>query len=94
MDVLWNRGPLSSEEVRLALEKTHFMKESTTRTILKRLEDKGLRSPSRGRPNEDFYSGLEPRSNVAARAVRRIIDHLYSGSVEELLDGMVNNEVV
>jgi hypothetical protein len=41
MDVLWKRGPLSSEDVRLALEKKHFMKESTTRTILKRLEDKG-----------------------------------------------------
>jgi BlaI family penicillinase repressor len=93
MDVLWKRGPLSSEDVRLALEKKHFMKESTARTILKRLEDKGyVRHNVAGRTN--IYSGLEPRSNVAARAVRRIIDNLYGGSVEELLVGMVNNEVV
>lgn len=93
MDVLWKHGPATSEEVRLALEKKHFMKESTARTILKRLEDKGyVRHKVEGRTN--VYSGLEPRANVAARALRRVIDNLYGGSVEELLVGMVDNEVV
>ena len=92
MDVLWKRGPSSSEDVRLALEKRHFMKESTARTILKRLEDKGyVRHHLEGRTN--IYAG-EPRANVAARAVQRLIDRLYGGSVEELLVGMVDNEVV
>jgi len=92
MDVLWKRGPSSSEDVRLALEKRHFMKESTARTILKRLEEKGyVRHHLEGRTN--IYSG-EPRANVAARAVQRLIDRLYGGSVEELLVGMVDNEVV
>jgi len=93
MDVLWKRGPSSSEDVRLALEKRHFMKESTARTILKRLEDKGyVRHSIEGRTN--IYSGVEPQANVAARAVQRLIDRLYGGSVEELLVGMVDNEVV
>jgi predicted transcriptional regulator len=93
MDVLWKHGPSTAESVRLVLEKRHFMKESTARTILKRLEDKGyVRHRVEGRTN--IYSGMEPRANVAARAVRRIIDNLYGGSVEELLVGMVNNEVV
>jgi len=93
MDVLWKRGPSTAEEVRLALERKHFMKESTARTILKRLEDKGyVRHGVEGRTN--IYSGVEPRANVAARAVQRLIDRLYGGSVEELLVGMVDNEVV
>jgi BlaI family transcriptional regulator, penicillinase repressor len=93
MDVLWKRGPATAEEIRMALEKRHYMKESTARTILKRLEDKGyVRHRVDGRTN--VYSGLEPRSNVAARALRRVIDNLYGGSVEELLVGMVDNEVV
>lgn len=93
MDVLWKRGPSTAEEVRLALEKRHFMKESTTRTILKRLEDKGyVRHHTEGRTN--IYSGVEQRANVAARAVQRLIERLYGGSVEELLVGMVDNEVV
>jgi len=93
MDVLWKRGPSTAEEVRLALEKKHFMKESTARTILKRLEDKGyVKHRVDGRTN--IYSGSEPRANVAATALRRVIDKLYGGSVEELLVGMVDNEVV
>jgi BlaI family penicillinase repressor len=93
MDVLWKHGPSTAEEVRLALEKKHFMKESTSRTILKRLEDKGyVKHRVDGRTN--IYSGAEPRANVAATALRRVIDKLYGGSVEELLVGMVDNEVV
>ena len=93
MDVLWKRGPSTAEDVRLALERKHFMKESTARTILKRLEDKGYaRHSIEGRTN--IYSGVEPRANVAARAVQRLIDRLYGGSVEELLVGMVDSEVV
>ena len=93
MDVLWKRGPSTSEDVRLSLGKKHFMKESTARTILKRLEDKGyVRHHVEGRTN--IYSGLEPRANVAARALQRVIDRLYGGSVEELLIGMVESEVV
>jgi predicted transcriptional regulator len=69
------------------------MKESTARTILKRLEDKRyVRHRVDGRTN--VYSVVEPRANVAATAVRRIIDRLYGGSVEDLLVGMVENEVV
>ena len=93
MDTLWKRGPSSSEDIRVALEKRHFMKESTARTILKRLEDKGyVRHRVEVRTN--IYSGVEPRANVAARAVRRVIDNLYGGSVEELLVGMVDSEVI
>jgi predicted transcriptional regulator len=69
------------------------MKESTARTILARLEEKGyVRHRVEGRTN--IYSGLEPQANVAATAVRRIIDRLYGGSVEELLVGMVDSEVI
>jgi predicted transcriptional regulator len=93
MDVLWERGSVTAEEVRLALQKRHFMKESTARTILKRLEEKGYaRHRVEGRTN--IYSVVEQQSNVAANAVRGIIDRLYGGSVESLLVGMVESEVV
>jgi len=93
MDVLWDRGSATSEDVRASLAIRHFMKESTTRTILKRLEDKGyVRHRVEGRTN--VYYGVEQQSNVAAKAVRHIIDRLCGGSVEQLLVGMVDNEVV
>lgn len=93
MDVLWERGSATAEELRLALAKRHFMKESTARTILKRLEAKGyVRHSVDGRTN--VYSVAEAQASVAANAVRKIIDRLYGGSVESLLVGMVESEVV
>jgi predicted transcriptional regulator len=93
MDVLWERGAATAEDVRTALAKRHFMKESTVRTVLSRLEDKGYaRHRVEGRTN--VYSGIEQPSNVAAKAVRQIIDRLCNGSVEQLLVGMVENEVI
>ena len=41
MDVVWQRGAAAAEEVREALAQRHPMKESTVRTVLKRLEEKG-----------------------------------------------------
>jgi BlaI family transcriptional regulator, penicillinase repressor len=93
MDVLWERGSATSEDVRTALAKRHFMKESTARTILSRLEDKGyVRHRVEGRTN--IYMGIQQPANVAAKAVRNIIDRLCDGSVEQLLIGMVDNELI
>lgn len=93
MRVVWQRGSATAEEVREALAKRHFMKESTCRTVLKRLEEKGYVSHRvEGRTN--IYAGVEPPSNVAARAVRQIIDRFCNGSVERLLAGMVDSDVI
>jgi BlaI family penicillinase repressor len=93
MHVLWERRRATAEDVREALAKHHFMKESTCRTILRRLEEKGYVSHKvEGRTN--IYRGLEPQSNVAAKAVRHIIDRFCDGSVERLLVGMVESEVI
>ena len=93
MAVVWERGSATSEDVRQALAKHHFMKESTCRTILRRLEDKGYVSHCvEGRTN--VYTGREPSTNVAAKAVRHIIDRFCGGSVEQLLVGMVESEVI
>jgi predicted transcriptional regulator len=93
MRVLWQRGPATAEDVRQALTKKHFMKESTCRTILRRLEEKGYVSHRvEGRTN--IYAGIEPASNIAVRAVRHIIDRFCNGSVEQLLVGLVDGEVI
>jgi predicted transcriptional regulator len=93
MEVVWRQTACTSEQVRLALAERHPMKESTVRTMLKRLEEKGYLSHRvDGRTN--VYTGIEPPQNVAARAVRQIIERFCGGSVEQLLVGMVANDVV
>lgn len=93
MNVIWKRSSATSEDVREALAAQHPMKESTARTVLKRLEDKGyLAHRVEGRTN--VYRGLTAPQNVAVRAVRQIIDRFCGGSIEQLLVGMVNDEVL
>lgn len=93
MEILWSRGPANAEQVREALGPKRRLKDSTIRTILRRLHEKGYaRYKVEGRTY--FYTAAEQPRNVAVRAVRRIIDRFCKGSVEELLTGMVDSEVL
>ena len=93
MAFIWSHGPASAEQVREALASQHLMKESTARTILRRLEVKGyLTHRVEGRTY--VYAGAERPQSVAARAVRQIIEKFCGGSVEQLLVGMVNSDLI
>ncbi|MFZ0213144.1 MAG: BlaI/MecI/CopY family transcriptional regulator [Candidatus Acidiferrales bacterium] len=93
MDHVWTHGPCSSEACREALATTRPMKESTIRTVLRRLEQKGyVRHEVSGRTY--IYRAAEGRQNVAVRAVKSIIDRFCGGSAEQLVIGMVDNEVL
>jgi BlaI family transcriptional regulator, penicillinase repressor len=91
MQLVWTSGPLTAEAVRERLARP--LKESTIRTVLRRLEEKGFVSHSvQGRTY--VFKAVESRSNVAGRAVRRIVDWMCNGSVEEVLVGMVDTAVL
>ncbi|MFZ3332554.1 MAG: BlaI/MecI/CopY family transcriptional regulator [Candidatus Acidiferrales bacterium] len=93
MDHVWSHGPVSSEACREALAAKRPMKESTIRTVLRRLEEKGyVTHEISGRTF--IYRAAEPRQNVAVRAVKHIIDRFCGGSAEQLVIGMVDNAVL
>jgi BlaI family transcriptional regulator, penicillinase repressor len=93
MDHVWSHGPISSEACREALAAKRPMKESTIRTVLRRLEEKGyVTHEISGRTF--IYRAAEPRQNVAVRAVKHIIDRFCGGSAEQLVIGMVDNAVL
>jgi BlaI family transcriptional regulator, penicillinase repressor len=93
MEVLWKRAESTAENVREALAERHPMKDSTARTILKRLEEKGyVKHYVEGRTN--VYRVSEPPQSLAVTAVRQIIDRFCGGSFERLLVGMVEDELV
>lgn len=93
MDYVWAHGPCTAESCREALAATRPMKDSTVRTVLRRLEQKGFVAHAiEGRTF--VYRAAEARQNVAVRAVRSIIDRFCGGSAEELVLGMVNSAVI
>jgi predicted transcriptional regulator len=93
MEILWKRGPATAEQIREALAPRHALKDSTIRTILKRLRAKGYVNHSLS-GKAFVYSGVEKPRNVAVQAMRQILDRFCDGSLEQLLVGMVENEVV
>jgi predicted transcriptional regulator len=93
MRTVWSRGPSSVEAVYESLPAPRSLKESSVRTMLRRLEKKGyLTHESDGRAY--VYTAAEPPRRLAARAVRQIIDRFCRGSVEELVTGMVDARVL
>jgi len=93
MDYIWTHGPSTSESCREALSTSRPMKDSTIRTVLRRLEEKGyLTHEVDGRTF--IYKASDARQNVAVRAVKGIIDRFCGGSAEQLVLGMVDNEVL
>ncbi len=93
MEILWSRGSGTADQIREALAPRHVLKDSTIRTVLKRLQEKGyVQHKVEGKAF--VYSGIEKPRNVAVRAVRQILDRFCDGSLEQLLVGMVENEVV
>ena len=93
MQVVWDTGPCAVEAVHLVVSRKRNLKETSVRTILRRLEQKGyLRHEEKGRAY--IYRAAETARSLAARAVRQIIDRLCKGSVEELVSGMVEAKVL
>ncbi len=89
--IIWRKGTLTAEQVREELGRP--LKDSTIRTVLRRLEEKGYLAHA----VEDrtfIYRPAESRQRVAGRAVKRIVDWFCAGSVEALLVGMVDSKVL
>ena len=91
MQLIWADGSLTAEFVRERLARR--LKESTVRTVLRRLEEKGyVNHAVDGRTY--VYQATHPRGKVAAKAVQRIVDLFCNGSVEEVLVGMVDSAML
>ena len=72
--------------------KRHPMKESTVRTILRRLEAKGYAlHTEEGRTY--IYSAVR-LEHMAMHMIRQIIDRFWGGSAPALVAGMVDHEII
>ncbi len=91
LEIVWKLGTATAEQVREEIARP--LKDSTIRTVLRRLEEKGyLQHETEQRTF--IYRPSESRQRVAGRAVQKIVDWFCDGSVEELLVGMVDSKVI
>jgi BlaI family penicillinase repressor len=93
MEYIWTHPAATAEMCREGVAKERVLKDSTVRTILRNLEEKGYVTHSvEGRTF--VYRAVDTRRNVAVEAARQLIDRFCGGSVEELLVGLVDNQVL
>ena len=93
LDAVWTRGAATSEDLRAALHPRHRLKDSTIRTLLRRLESRGYITHKREGKVFVYRAAIAQRS-IAARAVQAIIDRFCAGSAEQFLAGMVDERVL
>jgi len=94
LQLMWQHGTLTADRVREELDQQDRpLKDSTVRTVLRRLEEKGYVTHTL--ENRTFlYTPTQAAPIVAGRAVKRILDWFCEGSVEQLLVGMVDSSVL
>jgi BlaI family transcriptional regulator, penicillinase repressor len=91
MQLVWAHVPITAESVRERLGRR--LKESTVRTVLRRLEEKGFVTHDvEGRTF--IFRPVQDRRKVAAKAVRRIADWFCDGSIEDVLVGIVDAKML
>ena len=93
LDRLWSSGPATAEQIREALRPAHRLKDSSVRTLLRRLELRGLVAHRLDGKTFVYEAKMAP-TRVAAHSVRQIIDRFWSGSVEQFLTGMVDEKIL
>jgi predicted transcriptional regulator len=93
LDVLWTKGPATADAVREALAPRHPLKDSSVRTLLRRLEAQGHVTHQVDGKVFVYRAAVKPH-RMAARTVRQVIDRFCAGSVEQFLLGMVDEAVL
>jgi len=93
MEYVWAQPGCTAETCREGIAVRRPLKDSTVRTILRNLEAKGyVTHEADGRTF--VYRAAHTQRNVAVQAARQLIDRFCRGSVEELLIGLVDNQVL
>jgi predicted transcriptional regulator len=93
MDFVWAHPDCTAELCREGLAIRRPLKDSTIRTILRHVEEKGyLTHTLNGRTF--VYRASDTARNVAVDVVAQLVDRFCGGSVEELIVGLVDRQVL
>lgn len=93
MKIVWDRGEVSADDVRIALGKSRELKDSTVRTLMRRLEAKGAVA-HRVEGRTFIYHAPMGSEEIAVDAVKSIVSRFCEGSLSNLLLGMADDKQI
>lgn len=89
MEIVWDRGEVSANDVREILSAKRELAKNTVRTLLERMEDKGwLKHREDGRTF--LYIAAQPREASIGQKVLEVVEHVCGGSPEELVTALLD----
>jgi BlaI family transcriptional regulator, penicillinase repressor len=88
MEILWQNGRATAEEVRTALADDPH--DSTVRTLLRVLKEKGYARITGRQPA--VWEPAVPRADVQQSAARRLLDRFFGGSADALVMRLLEDE--
>jgi BlaI family penicillinase repressor len=91
LTILWSHGEMTAVEVRKHVARK--LKDATIRTVLRRLEEKGYVTHSVD-AGTFIYRPKESADTTAANAVKGIVDRFCGGSMERVLQALVDSALI
>ncbi len=97
MKIVWEKGYATAREVKDAIDEDRPLAESTIRTMLRSLEKKGFLTHDVDRDNRHqpfVYHPVVQRDEVSRGMLDDLLDRLFDGSKELLLNYLFENDDV
>ena len=93
MEVLWKKSPIPSDEIVAGVAQPNGWSESTVRTLLNRLLNKGAVKATRS-GRQYFYRPAVERSQYVLAESRGLIDRLFDGRISPLVAHLSEHETL
>ena len=91
MDNLWESSPKTATQLIKAMEEETGWAKSTTKTVLKRMEQKGLIAYREGTKAREYYPLLK-REEVVESETSSFLNRIYNGSLGLLVNTLVKKQ--
>lgn len=91
MENLWAESPKTATQLIRAMEEETGWAKSTTKTILKRMEQKGCIAYHEGEKAREYYAVLK-REEVVESETSNFINRIYNGSLGLLVNTLVKKQ--
>ena len=91
MENLWEKNPKTATQLIKAMEEETGWSKSTTKTVLKRMEQKGYISYTEGEKAREYYPVLK-RDEVVESETSYFLNRIYNGSLGLLVNTLVKKQ--
>lgn len=93
MENLWEESPKTATQLIKAMEEETGWAKSTTKTVLKRMEQKGCIAYKEGEKAREYYPLLK-RDEVVESETSNFINRIYNGSLGLMVNTLVKKQEI